>query len=51
MKGVGFGLPQDCISTFADDVVLLASSTCNLQHTMERFTAEYIAGFILDIMS
>jgi len=32
--------PQGQISAFSDDVILLASSGHELQHTLERFTAE-----------
>lgn len=36
--------PQDYISAFGHDVVLLPSSIDELQHTLERFVAEYEAA-------
>ena len=39
-SGLQFGGLQIALLLFADDVVLMASSVCDLQHSLDRFAAE-----------
>ena len=44
-EGLQFGVLRISSLLFADDVVLLASSDCDLQHSLDRYRSRVLSGW------